>query len=146
MIPTTRPDSGSVTSTRWMWWLDIFRATSTTGAEGELVYVPAAYSKSVSTLFQKNQDPDAVSAERLKGKIVISEGFAFPQKMLEFEQLGAVGVIAVNPGTDIHWGTCTSIWGTPIGAGGIPVSWKNCGQPILSIHSPIRSKGRAPAA
>lgn len=88
-------------------------STSTAGAEGELVYVPAAYSKSVSTLFQKNQDPNAVSADRLKGKIVISEGFAFPQKMLEFEQLGAIGVIAVNPGIDIHWGTCTSIWGTP---------------------------------
>ncbi len=88
-------------------------STTTTGTEAELVYVPAAYSKSVSTLFQKNQDPDAMTAERLRGKIVISEGFAFPQKMREFEELGAVGVIAVNPGVDIHWGICTSIWGTP---------------------------------
>src|SRR5262245_53657480 len=88
-------------------------SVSTAGTEGELVYVPAAYSKSVSTLFQKNQDPNAVTAERLRGKIVISEGFAFPQKMREFEELGAISVIAVNPGVDIHWGICTSIWGTP---------------------------------
>ena len=25
----------------------------------------------------------------------------------------AIGVIAVNPGIDIHWGTCTTIWGSP---------------------------------
>ncbi|MBM3526112.1 MAG: M28 family peptidase, partial [Alphaproteobacteria bacterium] len=86
---------------------------TTAGLEGELVYVPAAYSKSVSTLFQKNQDPNASSPDRLRGKIVISEGFAFPQKMREFEEAGAIGVIAVNPGVDIHWGICTSIWGTP---------------------------------
>jgi N-acetylated-alpha-linked acidic dipeptidase len=61
------------------------------GREAELVYVPATYSKSVGTLFQKNQ----------------------PQKIHEFEAAGAVGVIAVNPGVDIHWGICTSIWGTP---------------------------------
>ncbi len=83
------------------------------GREAELVYVPATYSKSVGTLFQKNQQAGMTTPERLRGKIVISEGFAFPQKIHEFEQAGAVGVIAVNPGVDIHWGICTSIWGTP---------------------------------
>lgn len=83
------------------------------GREAELVYVPATYSKSVGTLFQKNQQAGMTTPERLGGKIVISEGFAFPQKIHEFEQAGAVGVIAVNPGVDIHWGICTSIWGTP---------------------------------
>jgi N-acetylated-alpha-linked acidic dipeptidase len=83
------------------------------GMTAPLVYVPAQYSKSIATLFNKNQDA-ALSAEaRIRGKIVISEGFAFPGKILEFEQKGAVGVIAINPGVDIHWGICTSIWGTP---------------------------------
>ena len=27
--------------------------------------------------------------------------------------MGRVGLIAVNPGVDIHWGTCTTIWGSP---------------------------------
>jgi N-acetylated-alpha-linked acidic dipeptidase len=83
------------------------------GVTAPLAYVPAQYSKGIGTLFQRNDDAGASSEERLRGKIVISEGFAFPGKMLEFERKGAVGVIAVNPGADSHWGICTSIWGTP---------------------------------
>ena len=83
------------------------------GVEAELVYVPATYSKSIGTLFNKSQDEDLARPERIGGKIVISEGFSFPGKILDFERAGAVGVIAVNIGVDIHWGICTSIWGTP---------------------------------
>ncbi|MCP8940371.1 M28 family peptidase [Alsobacter sp. SYSU M60028] len=83
------------------------------GITAPIVHVPATYSRGVTTLFAKNQDADASSADRIRGKIVISEGFAFPQKMREFEEKGAVGIIAMNPGVDIHWGICTSIWGTP---------------------------------
>ncbi|MEO1105421.1 MAG: M28 family peptidase, partial [Pseudomonadota bacterium] len=91
-------------------------AYSTDAREGltaELVYVPAKISTSINTLFDKSQDAELSAAERIAGKIVISEGFSFPGKILEFEQKGAVGVIAVNPGADAHWGICTSIWGTP---------------------------------
>ncbi len=83
------------------------------GLEADLVYVPAKITNSISTLFDKNQDKAASAPERIAGKIVISEGFSFPGKVLEFERNGAVGVIAVNPGADAHWGICTSIWGTP---------------------------------
>ena len=84
------------------------------GLEGELVYVPAAYSRSIGTLFAKNQEQEELATrERIGGNIVVSEGFAFPGKIREFEQQGAIGAIAVNPGADIHWGICTSIWGTP---------------------------------
>ena len=83
------------------------------GLQAELVYVPAAYSKSISTLFQRNFDASASAPERIRGKIVISEGYATPQKMREFEQSGALGVIAINPGRDVHWGICTTIWGAP---------------------------------
>ena len=83
------------------------------GLEAPLAYVPAKISDKISTLFDKNQDRAASAPERIAGKIVISEGFSFPGKVLEFERNGAVGVIAVNPGADAHWGICTSIWGTP---------------------------------
>ncbi|MGR3344868.1 MAG: M28 family peptidase [Paracoccaceae bacterium] len=83
------------------------------GITGALVHVPAVTSNSISTLFDKNQDPEASAEERIRGKIVVSEGFSFPGKVREFEQKGAVGVIAINPGADAHWGICTSIWGTP---------------------------------
>ena len=81
------------------------------GVKGKLVYVPAAYSKSVGTLFDRNQK--GRKPADVRGKIAISEGFAFPHKMKEFQEQGAIGVIAINPGIDIHWGICTSIWGTP---------------------------------
>ncbi len=83
------------------------------GVEAELVYVPAKITNKISTLFDKNQDKAASAPERIAGKIVVSEGFSFPGKVAEFEANGAVGVIAVNPGADAHWGICTSIWGTP---------------------------------
>lgn len=83
------------------------------GLEAELVYVPAKIQTSINKLFDKSQDDGASAAERVRGKIVVSEGFSFPGKILEMEQKGAVGVIAINPGADAHWGICTSIWGTP---------------------------------
>ncbi|RVT84592.1 M28 family peptidase [Rhodobacteraceae bacterium CCMM004] len=83
------------------------------GVTAELVHVPATFSTSIDTLFTKNQDQDASAEERIRGKIVISEGFSFPGKIREFEEKGAVGVIAMNPGVDSHWGICTTIWGTP---------------------------------
>jgi len=83
------------------------------GLEAELVYVPATYSASISTLFQRNTQPQAPAPERLCGRIVVSEGYATPAKMREFELAGAAGVIAINPGVDVHWGICTTIWGAP---------------------------------
>jgi len=81
------------------------------GITGEVAYAPGTYSRTIGKLFDKNaQSYDMAS---LKGRIVVSEGFAFPQKIREFELAGAIAVVAVNPGVDIHWGICTSIWGTP---------------------------------
>ena len=102
------------------------------GREAELVYVPAKFSASVTTLFDKNQDEELSSAERIRGKIVISEGFSFPHKILEFEQKGAVGVIAVNPGANAHWGICTSIWGTP-DLDDLP---RKPGIPVCAVNNP----------
>lgn len=83
------------------------------GLTAPIVHVPAQFSSTISTLFHKNQDKEASAEARIRGKIVISEGFSFPGKIREFEEKGAVGVIAKNPGKDAHWGICTTIWGTP---------------------------------
>jgi hypothetical protein len=103
-----------------------------TGTTAPLAYVPAQYSKTIGTLFNKNQDDDASAEERIRGRIVISEGFAFPGKMLEFERKGAVGIIAVNPGVDSHWGICTSIWGTP-DLDDLP---RKPGIPVVAVNNP----------
>lgn len=47
------------------------------------------------------------------GRICLIEGFALPNFTAGLEAAGAVGVIAINPGERIHWGTVSTIWGTP---------------------------------
>ena len=104
------------------------------GLTAPLVYAPAAYSKSVGKLFDKNTEP--AKPIDMRGKIVVSEGFAFPQKMIEFERAGAIGVVAVYPGVDIHWGICTSIWGTP-DLDDLP---RKPGIPIVAVNNPDGKK------
>src|SRR5690606_2772140 len=45
--------------------------------------------------------------------IVLTDGFAGPANVAQFEAAGAAAVIAINAGVDIHWGTCTTVWGVP---------------------------------
>lgn len=88
-----------------------FSISTPAGLRGELVYVPANYSASISTLFHRNTQ--ASDPQHIRGRIVVSEGYATPAKMRDFELAGAIGVIAINPGVDVHWGICTTIWGSP---------------------------------
>ena len=83
------------------------------GFSGELVYVGANQADDIDTIFDRKLDPKGTQQARAKGKIVISEGYASPGLVSQFEELGAVGVIAINPGVDIHWGICTTVWGMP---------------------------------
>ncbi len=81
------------------------------GLTAPLAYVPARYAKNADEMFTKG----FVSDEEIdvRGKLVLSEGFGMPGKVSYFEQRGALGMIAVNPGANPHWGICTTIWGTP---------------------------------
>jgi hypothetical protein len=60
--------------------------------------------------FARYQKPDP---SRFRGKIVVTEGISLPMLTSEIEEMGAVGIIAVNPGERIHWSTASTIWGTP---------------------------------
>lgn len=83
------------------------------GLSGSLVYVGARHNAMITDMFEQKVESTAEVAARVRGKIVISEGFASPGLISQFEELGAIGVIGVNPGIDIHWGICTTVWGTP---------------------------------
>lgn len=83
------------------------------GVSGEIVYVGARHNAMITDMFEQKVDTTEELANRVRGKIVISEGFASPGLVSQFEEIGAIGVIAINPGVDIHWGICTTIWGTP---------------------------------
>ncbi|MEQ9573910.1 MAG: M28 family peptidase, partial [Nitratireductor sp.] len=83
------------------------------GLSGTLVYVGARHNAMITDMFEQKIDTTTELAERVRGKIVISEGFASPGLVAQFEEIGAIGVIGINPGVDVHWGICTTIWGTP---------------------------------
>lgn len=81
------------------------------GITAPTVYVPAPVAETRAARMHRNYAD--ISAGHIHGKIVVSEGFASPGKVMEFERKGAAGFVAVNPGARSHWGSCTSIWGSP---------------------------------
>ncbi|HEX4936860.1 MAG TPA: M28 family peptidase, partial [Gemmatimonadaceae bacterium] len=81
------------------------------GITAPLAYVPARYARNADEMFTKGFVSDA--EVDLRGKVVVSEGFGMPGKVSYFQERGAIGMIAVNPGHNAHWGICTTVWGTP---------------------------------
>jgi len=83
------------------------------GMSGKIVYVGAHHNAMIEDMFEQKVETTQELADLVRGNIVISEGFASPGLVSQFEEIGAAGVIGINPGVDIHWGICTTIWGTP---------------------------------
>ncbi|WP_372620285.1 M28 family peptidase [Falsiroseomonas sp.] len=89
------------------------------GRAAPLVYLPAnlkalrSYSRDVQELFGGTIASEEEARARVSGRIVVTEGFGNPALSSLVEEWGGAGLIACNPGVDIHWGTCTTIWGTP---------------------------------
>lgn len=72
-----------------------------------------SYSRDIALLFGGTIKSVEEVREKIAGCIVVMEGFGNPALSSLIEEWGGVGLIAVNPGIDIHWGTCTTIWGSP---------------------------------
>ena len=72
-----------------------------------------SYDRDVSTLFGGSITSVEEVRALVGGKIVVMQGFGNPALTSLVEEWGGVGLIAVNPGVDIHWGTCTTVWGSP---------------------------------
>ena len=100
------------------------------GVTGPLVHVPATQSKSINNLFAANLTADA--PKDLKGKVAITEGYGIPQKIAELQKAGAVAVITINPGVDIHWAISTPIWGSP----GLSNLENRPTIPVVSVNQP----------
>jgi hypothetical protein len=76
---------------------------------GAVVYVPAQPGGAIIGLFEGLGD----IAQDVRGKIVLTDGYPSPAKVIDFQEKGAVGAIFISPGERIHEGICTSIWGSP---------------------------------
>jgi N-acetylated-alpha-linked acidic dipeptidase len=82
------------------------------GVQGKLVYVPAK-GDFLALLLSRRSDLDPQVVQQIQGNIVLTEGIAGPGITASFESLGARGVIAINPGEEIHSGICSTMWGNP---------------------------------
>ena len=87
-------------------------ASAPDGVEAELIHVPADYARAADDVFGEVDASEAARAA-VRGRIVVSEGYANPANVSRFQAWGAVAVIAINPGAYVHWGTCTTVWGNP---------------------------------
>lgn len=105
------------------------------GLSGTLVFMDAdedkfrSYTRDPKEIFK---DGGVDGPTRVGGKIAILNGFANPGTCSLLEEWGAKAVIAVNPGIDIHWGTCTTIWGSP-DLDDLP---RKPGIPVVAVNNP----------
>ena len=89
------------------------------GRTGKLVRLQAnpkalrSYNRDIKTLFGGSISSVEEVRALVGGNIVVMQGFGNPALTSLIEEWGGIGLIAVNPGVDIHWGTCTTIWGSP---------------------------------
>jgi hypothetical protein len=88
------------------------------GLDAPLVFVPrpigppAGWGPASAPLFGASYDP-APGMPDVAGRIVLYRGMISAERIMGFHALGAVGVVAVNPGEAAHWGGGSPIWGTP---------------------------------
>ncbi len=106
-------------------------SVSTGGEEliGELVYIPFGGDASIEDFWSTGVRLDGADVH---GKIVITEGLASPENVLDLTAAGALAALFINPGEYIHEGICTPIWGTPDldSQGGQPTI------PVVAVNRP----------
>lgn len=95
-----------------------FTASRPDGVTARLVHVrgaaalPHGFAPASAALFGADY-LDRRGLPDLTGAIAVYEGLLSSERIQNFERLGAVGVIAVNPGDRVHWGGGNPIWGAP---------------------------------
>ena len=85
-------------------------STGPKGLSAPPVHIPAIPFQKPGELFKA---PYRGAMPDIAGKIVVTEGYPMPASVAKFEAAGAAGQVYINPGSRIHWGICTTIWGAP---------------------------------
>ena len=101
-----------------------------------------SYNRDVATLFGGSITSVDEVKRLVAGKFVVMQGFGNPALTSLVEEWGGAGLIACNPGTDVHWGTCTTIWGSPD-----LHDWpRKPGIPVVAVNNPDGQRLMALAA
>ncbi len=82
-------------------------STGSRGLEGELVFVGSA-----GAIFGPLAS-ETYPGKDVRGKIVVADGLITPQNARLMEDLGAIGLVHVNPRELLHEMIMTTVWGTP---------------------------------
>lgn len=69
-----------------------------------------------ASLFEQAFPSHVEACAAVSGKIVLTEGLSNPARTQLLQSWGASAVIVINPGDRSHWGTNSTIWGSPVGA------------------------------
>lgn len=104
------------------------RSTNGRPVVADVVYVPGARVEKIEEMF----DSQVTAVRDLRGKVVLTEGLSMPMKVRDYELQGAAAQVYINPGTEIHEGICTSIWGTPT----LAAASRKPATPILCVNRP----------
>ena len=98
-------------------WESIRCTSPSFSADTEFEWVEAPGAMTTSTVREEDDyvfDPTAVNRDAdVKGRIAFCEGTFSPDMVRTLEDMGAVGIIMINPGEQIHESNCSTVWGTP---------------------------------
>ncbi|HEY8290905.1 MAG TPA: M28 family peptidase, partial [Thermomicrobiales bacterium] len=86
--------------------------TGDAGITGQAVAVEAAHAASVSTIFTSGLG-NALAGQDVVGKIAVLNGLPMPARIGDLTEAGVAAAVFISPGTNVHEGICTPIWGTP---------------------------------
>ena len=101
-----------------------------------------SYNRDIATLFGGSITSVEEVRRVVAGNFVVMQGFGNPALTSLVEEWGGAGLIACNPGTDVHWGTCTTIWGSPD-----LHDWpRKPGIPVVAVNNPDGQRLMALAA
>lgn len=107
------------------------------GLQAPLLYVPAnpknlrLYSRDVRDVFGESFTDWEDFRARIEGRVLITEGFGNPALTSLVEEMGAAGLIVINPGKNIHWGTSSTVWGSP----GLEDRKRHPAIPVLAVNN-----------
>ncbi|MDP9095641.1 MAG: M28 family peptidase, partial [Pseudomonadota bacterium] len=91
-----------------------------------------SYNRDIATLFGGSITSVEEVRRLVAGKFVVMQGFGNPALTSLVEEWGGAGLIACNPGIDVHWGTCTTVWGSPD-----LQDWpRKPGIPVVAVNNP----------
>ncbi len=117
------------------------------GRTAKALYIKAnaenlrTYSRDARDVFGESFTGWTDFKERVAGKILITEGFGNPALTSLVEDMGAAGLIVINPGANIHWGTSSMVWGSP----GLDDLARKPKIPVVAVNKPDGAAIRASA-